>query len=250
MVCFCDLSLTGSCFNRPLSEELKNYAREDTHYLLYIYARLRNALLDAASGHPSLLESVYKSSTEICRRRYYKNILTEDSHLELSRRSKKVFTGRQLRVLKEVYRWRDELARQEDESTGYVFKSRSNSLRFIVNWNLSRLEGLTVRGWLRSLTMLCKNRPWPRKRFFFFFYGIHVLNQSKPIYVQKSGDVCKIILNAKRLAEGSPPSYCEPLYSLDSYIHRFAPRRRLHKMHTCAISGKLIAPSYSFFEPS
>ena len=37
---------------RPLTEEMLGYARTDTHYLLYIYDRLRNDLLDL-SRQPS-----------------------------------------------------------------------------------------------------------------------------------------------------------------------------------------------------
>ena len=35
---------------RPLPEEMLLYARSDTHYLLYIYDCLRNALLDRATS--------------------------------------------------------------------------------------------------------------------------------------------------------------------------------------------------------
>lgn len=38
---------------RPLTEEMLHYARADTHFLLYIYDNLRNALLDKSSRPPS-----------------------------------------------------------------------------------------------------------------------------------------------------------------------------------------------------
>lgn len=57
MLCFC-------C--RPLPEELIKYARQDTHYLLYVYDVMRNDLLTAANGQTNLLKSVYQSSREIC----------------------------------------------------------------------------------------------------------------------------------------------------------------------------------------
>ena len=43
---------------RPLPEELQKYAREDTHYLLYIKDILRNALIDLANGQMNILKSV------------------------------------------------------------------------------------------------------------------------------------------------------------------------------------------------
>jgi len=105
---------------RPLPDELVMYARQDTHYLLYIYDMMKNALLDAANGQKNLLHSVFQQSTEICKTRYEKPILREDSHTLLYRRSKKHFENRQLHAIRELYRWRDKISREDDESTGYV----------------------------------------------------------------------------------------------------------------------------------
>ncbi|XP_034255209.1 exosome component 10 [Thrips palmi] len=105
---------------RPLPDELKHYARSDTHYLIYIYERMRNALLEAANGQTNLLQAVYQRSTETCKRRYNKLILTDDSHMTLYRKSKKMFTNQQMYGLQHLYQWRDRIAREEDESLGYV----------------------------------------------------------------------------------------------------------------------------------
>ncbi|XP_044268640.1 exosome component 10 [Tribolium madens] len=105
---------------RPLPDELKSYAREDTHYLIYIYKMLKRELLQKANKCDKLLRSVIERSTEICKKRYFKPILHEDSHLELYRKCKKMFDNRQMYALKEIYVWRDNLARIEDESLGYV----------------------------------------------------------------------------------------------------------------------------------
>ncbi|KAJ4432967.1 hypothetical protein ANN_15224 [Periplaneta americana] len=107
---------------RPLPEELVMYARQDTHYLLYIYDMMNNALLDAANGKDNLLQSVFRQSTEICKTRYEKPALREDSHMLLYRRNKKLFDNRQLFALRELYRWRDKIARQEDESIGQTIR--------------------------------------------------------------------------------------------------------------------------------
>ena len=51
---------------RPLPDELLTYAREDTHYLLYIYDMLKNELIEKANGETNLLQSVISESTRIC----------------------------------------------------------------------------------------------------------------------------------------------------------------------------------------
>ncbi|KAB0797341.1 hypothetical protein PPYR_08335 [Photinus pyralis] len=105
---------------RPLPDELKTYARMDTHYLIYIYYMLRNALLNKGNGSDNVLKSVISESTEICKKRYVKPILTEESHMDFYRKCKRMFDNRQMFALRELFRWRDKLARAEDESTGYI----------------------------------------------------------------------------------------------------------------------------------
>lgn len=51
---------------RPLPNEMLEYARQDTHYLIYIYERMRNDLIDAGNQHTNLLLSVYDQSRLIC----------------------------------------------------------------------------------------------------------------------------------------------------------------------------------------
>jgi len=47
------------------------------------------------------------------------NILSNDSHLNMYKRSKKMFDIQQMYALKNLYAWRDKLARELDESPGY-----------------------------------------------------------------------------------------------------------------------------------
>jgi len=105
---------------RPLPAEMVKYAREDTHYLLYIYHRMKNALLEQSNGRDNLLRAVIHSSRTVCEKRYEKPVFTEDSYLQLYKKGRKVFNSRQIYALQELYRWRDRMARQEDESIGYV----------------------------------------------------------------------------------------------------------------------------------
>uniref|UniRef100_A0A670JFZ1 Exosome complex component 10 n=1 Tax=Podarcis muralis TaxID=64176 RepID=A0A670JFZ1_PODMU len=105
---------------RPLPEEMLNYARDDTHYLLYIYDRVREELWEKANGQPTQLQVVWQRSKDICLKKYVKPIFTEDSYLELYRKQKKHLNSQQLAAFRLLFAWRDKMGRQEDESTGYV----------------------------------------------------------------------------------------------------------------------------------
>uniref|UniRef100_A0A8C4TDH1 Exosome complex component 10 n=1 Tax=Erpetoichthys calabaricus TaxID=27687 RepID=A0A8C4TDH1_ERPCA len=105
---------------RPLPEEMIQYAREDTHYLLYIYDRMRADLLERGNDMPTLVHLVWQKSKDISLKKYVKPIFTEHSYLELYKKQKKLLNTQQLTALRLLYRWRDQIARQEDESTGYV----------------------------------------------------------------------------------------------------------------------------------
>lgn len=104
---------------RPLPLEMINYAREDTHYLAYVYERMKQDLKSKGTGD-NLLLAVWQNSRLVCLKRYRIPRITAESHLELYRLSKKVFNERQLFALKELFAWRDRVAREEDESTGFV----------------------------------------------------------------------------------------------------------------------------------
>ncbi|XP_073317360.1 protein RRP6-like 2 [Primulina huaijiensis] len=113
---------------RPLPREMIAYAREDTHYLLYIYDVLRQKLLMSAaesenSGPP--LTEVYKRSYDICCQLYEKELLTDDSYLYIYGLQDAELNTKQLAVVSGLYEWRDVVARAEDESTGYVLPNRT-----------------------------------------------------------------------------------------------------------------------------
>ncbi|KAM6925276.1 spermidine synthase [Xenentodon cancila] len=112
---------------RPLPEEMVQYARTDTHYLLYIYDCVRAQLLDVNHGQPGLLQCVWNKSKEISLKKYVKPIFTEESYLEVQRKQKKCFNTQQLTAFRLLFAWRDKLARQEDESTGYVLPTHMMS---------------------------------------------------------------------------------------------------------------------------
>ncbi|KAK3565668.1 hypothetical protein QTP86_014057, partial [Hemibagrus guttatus] len=105
---------------RPLPQEMIEYAQADTHYLLYVYDRLRADLFDVANGQPALVQLVWSKSKDLCLKKYLKPIFTEESYMELYKRQKKRFNSQQLTAFRLMYAWRDKLAREEDESTGYI----------------------------------------------------------------------------------------------------------------------------------
>ncbi|KAB7494537.1 Exosome component 10 [Armadillidium nasatum] len=105
---------------RPLPEDFIDYARHDTHYLLYIYDMMKNELIENGNELNNLLRATFSRSTELCMLRYEKPYVGPDSHMELYRRSRKLFNSRQLYALQQIYLWRDKLARQHDESVDYI----------------------------------------------------------------------------------------------------------------------------------
>lgn len=105
---------------RPLEDEMVKYARQDTHYLLYIYDRMQNDLLSKGNASQNLLRSVIGKSNLVCLKKYEKPVLDKESHLQLIRKTNLVLNNRQLHALEQIYRWRDKTARDEDESTAYI----------------------------------------------------------------------------------------------------------------------------------
>lgn len=171
---------------RPLPQELIAYARQDTHSLLYIYDMLRNELLKKANFQTNWLKSVYQQSTEICKKRYIKMRLTSDSHMDLYMRSKKNFDNRQLFAFREIYHWRDALAREEDESCGYVLP---NHMLFHIAELLPReMQGI----------LACCNPVPPLVRQ-------HLLHLHKIVLKAREQPLEKVIVaeEAPRLAPGS-----------------------------------------------
>ncbi|XP_069545121.1 exosome complex component 10 [Brachyistius frenatus] len=112
---------------RPLPDEMVQYARTDTHYLLYIYDCVRAQLMDFNHGQTGLLQTVWNKSKDISLKKYAKPIFTEESYLELQRKQKKSFNTQQLTAFRLLFAWRDKLARQEDESTGFILPTHMMS---------------------------------------------------------------------------------------------------------------------------
>ncbi|KAI0700067.1 ribonuclease H-like domain-containing protein [Cytidiella melzeri] len=139
---------------RPLPQEMLKYARSDTHFLLFIYDNLRNALIDRAqsrsasraqspssplastsiSGENShtLVRDVLSRSQDTTLRVFEREIYDAENGSgpggwdTLARKWNKGALmaaerdSSRRRVYRAMHAWRDYVAREEDESTRYV----------------------------------------------------------------------------------------------------------------------------------
>nr|GMC92161.1 protein RRP6-like 2 [Ipomoea batatas]GMC93851.1 protein RRP6-like 2 [Ipomoea batatas] len=109
---------------RPLPDEMLRYAREDTHFLLYIYDVMKMKLLSLSvntESSSSALAEVYKLSYDISMQLYTKDIWTDKSYLNIYGLHEAGFNAKQLAVVA----WRDAVGRTADESTGYILPNRA-----------------------------------------------------------------------------------------------------------------------------
>lgn len=127
---FCDITAdkeyqTADWRLRPLPSEMLKYAREDTHYLLYIHDVMQQKLasMPSESGEAPLFE-VYKRSRDVCLQIYEKELLTENSYLHVYGLLEGNLNQEQLSVAAGLYEWRDKIARVEDEGTGYILPNK------------------------------------------------------------------------------------------------------------------------------
>ena len=111
-----------------------NYARSDTHFLLYIYDNLRNELIEnsnTADPEGDLIETVLEHSKEEALQRYEIPVYDAQRGLGASGwyhmldRNPALFSREQFAVFKAVHQWRDEVARQEDESVHHVMSKNA-----------------------------------------------------------------------------------------------------------------------------
>jgi exosome complex exonuclease RRP6 len=106
---------------RPLPAELVEYARSDTHYLLHIYDKMRNMLVEASTPGENLVDAVLEGSKKEALQIYERPIYDIEYGLgsggwfkQVTQRAVK-FDGPQLAVYKAVHYWRDQKAREWDE---------------------------------------------------------------------------------------------------------------------------------------
>ncbi|KAF2000324.1 hypothetical protein P154DRAFT_534681 [Amniculicola lignicola CBS 123094] len=114
---------------RPLPDELFTYARADTHFLLYIFDNIRNELIsrsDFSNPDRNKIQDVLVKSKEVAMQRYehpiydLENGLGPVSWYRPISRTPVQMTPQQFSVFRAVHKWRDDVARQEDESTMFI----------------------------------------------------------------------------------------------------------------------------------
>lgn len=103
------------------------YARADTHFLLYIYDRMRNDLL--AKSNPTthnLLHATLQRSAETALKKHEKEIYDAEEGegpngwRNMYTKWNRSLNNQQFAVFKALHAWRDQMARDEDESLRYV----------------------------------------------------------------------------------------------------------------------------------
>lgn len=112
---------------RPLTEQMITYAQMDTHYLLYIYDRMRNELLEASNPDTkNLIYAQMERSAQTSLRVYEKDIYDVENGMNSNgwaialKKSKDILNDMNFSVFRALHHWRDITARKEDESLRIV----------------------------------------------------------------------------------------------------------------------------------
>ncbi|KAL4928451.1 exosome nuclease subunit RRP6 [Aspergillus undulatus] len=112
---------------RPLPSGMFDYARSDTHYLLYIYDNIRNELLQNSTPDDNLVDYVLEKSKNEALQVYERPVYDAATGqgaggwYDLMVRTPALLSREQFAVLKAVHEWRDKVAREEDEGVQCVF---------------------------------------------------------------------------------------------------------------------------------
>jgi len=115
---------------RPLPAEMLKYAREDTHYLLYIYDILKKKLIYKSCLKPNedILFSfllTYKKSNELCLKQYTKPAVKSQEYYQLLSRNITVLNKRNVSILKVIYKFRDYVGRKLDLNPHHVLSNKN-----------------------------------------------------------------------------------------------------------------------------
>ena len=135
--------------DRPLPQEMLDYARSDTHFLLYCYDKVRNELIARSTPDIDLVGEVLSNSKETSLRRYEReaydpvNGSGQFGWSLMLKRNPALFTPEQLAVFKAVHQFRDKVARDEDDSHHYVMPKHHI-------YNLARLMPESIPGALSA----------------------------------------------------------------------------------------------------
>ena len=111
---------------RPLNEVMLTYARDSTHYLLYVYDCLTWELWSNKGWQG--MTSVLDSSKRACLQRYEKELFNPLGYQKLLRRCRSLgkiiaLTEAQVNTIATLWEWRDSVAREKDESVSYIMSN-------------------------------------------------------------------------------------------------------------------------------
>ncbi|GAM87508.1 hypothetical protein ANO11243_055330 [Dothideomycetidae sp. 11243] len=184
---------------RPLPQELFDYARSDTHFLLFIYDNMRNELIDRSSlelpnQERDKVHDVLMRSKETASQTYNHPVYDKERGLgssgwyKLLIRTPTQFSKEQFSVFRSLHQWRDQVARDQDDSTHFVL---SNHHLF----NLSR-EMPSDKSQLFNIV-----QPMPQ-----------------PVKL-RADEVLEVISGAKTSAQDDTREMREVLRDIDFYIH-------------------------------
>ena len=111
---------------RPLPKVLRDYARSDTHYLLYVYDHLRNMLVEQSTPEQNLVRNILEASKQEALQVYTRPIYDHENGLgsigwykPLMQRGSRL-DNQQFAVFRAVHQWRDQKARSLDEGEQYI----------------------------------------------------------------------------------------------------------------------------------
>lgn len=122
--------------HRPLPAEMFDYARSDTHFLLYIYDNMRNELIEksdfsAPNHEKDKINDVLVRSKDTALQTYQHPVYDAEHGLgpagwyKMLSRTPALLSREQFSVFKAVHQWRDQVARQQDDSLTYVMANHN-----------------------------------------------------------------------------------------------------------------------------
>lgn len=121
---------------RPLPQEMFDYARSDTHFLLYIYDNMRNELIEKSdfsvpNHEQDKIHDVLTRSRDTALQRYEHPLYDAAQGLgaggwyKMLSRTPALLDKQQFAVFRAVHQWRDQVAREQDDSTHYVMANHN-----------------------------------------------------------------------------------------------------------------------------
>ena len=107
---------------RPLPQDYLDYARSDTHFLLYIYDCLRNDLVACSTPTTNLVDYVFEQSKKECLQTYERFVYDRENGLGvdgwlkiLVSKNSRALDQKGFGIFKALHEWRDNKAREADE---------------------------------------------------------------------------------------------------------------------------------------